>query len=221
MELNIFKCLIDVKALYDINVGIVNYVKHNLNKSYFDQQMLEQKEYFFRAIMMTSDIDNILEYIMIPKCKKDAKNIFIELIEKEFSSIINDCPTTNILDMLKTIDILDNTVGIRYTIYCGEPYFRSLESAKESALKNILAQTHSNTTIDTDVSNYDRIIVSDLSDLNKFIGVEGKNILFQNYRCNFETTNNKLVSSAKVGELVNYNEFDACDTYNNFVLPVG
>lgn len=176
----VIKVLMPFNVLIDTDVGVWKLIQDEYhNEVFFLPGMLDVLDVHKKYMMMTRDTRNPLLTILTEPSEELADDFYNQFMEKEYNSILEKSPTTDVCKILDTMRITKSNI-IRLTILCKN------EEEKQCILdRNIV---HDSIIVGEmekiSLSEYGVIFIKDVKDLDSFRRVEGKIIYIANYGFN-------------------------------------
>lgn len=215
--------LFDFDSIMDIKVGVTDFVKQMvlsgaLSDKFFDMEIIKNSDRNFFKQFHASEMENVFYKIFNKNevSEENANSIYRDTLSKNHEEIINKySPVTTMAELIQAYDKTADK-SVKTTVLCKS------EDEKLYIEHNFpdIAIYYSKRE-DADISEYTRIVVSDIMDIKKFKNVDAKQILVLAYADNFEvihvgkseTPFNVLKPSIIMSYGTN-NEFEVADPYN-------
>lgn len=171
--------LIPFDLIVDIDYAIIQEVKEKYSETqYINKKILEgiTEDNIF-SILSTRKSINVLELLLEADYKSAADNLYKEIIEDDYKSLIEKSSITNITQL---VEEYINTSLVDVTIWCKN----SIEEQYIRKNINKINVTISESIKDIDISLYTAIFLKDIRDA-KDLKTAGMTIYMGNYRFNY------------------------------------
>lgn len=206
------KILVLFDSIVDTDYGIIKVIKEEYNNAnYIDKVLLnsiDDKNIF--DFLSVRDNSNIVYNLLKTMYRNSADKIYNELIETQYSNIIDKSTITNVALLIEEY-IKSGLIDI--TVLCKNKTEEQFIKSKVNSIYTIVANDFNM----IDISDYGSLFIKNIKDLLLFKdNLHGKVIYLMNYPFNFELNKNCRLCplSSVLTELNAQIEIKVIDVYN-------
>lgn len=203
--------LIDFSVLFDTDIGCCLYLYEKSKRDFFEPYIFNATYSYIKYMVLTRKEKNPIKFMFKNEYKKNADEIYTQLLDKKWEEVVIRSPATDILKLIIGLQ-MSNIINI--TINCRN------EIEENRILEKINKEWETKIN-ETDFSHYFIIYAHDVEDLlNK--DLKEKVINLYGYARNYS---NKDMSTEALSEycvlFANTTKFILISPFADFVLPEG
>lgn len=180
------KSIVPFNMVIDTDMGLYKLIQSQYQSNIFRKSMMDQRDMDIMKLILTDrEHYNFLSDLIIDeKYIQDADDLYDQYMDRKYGEILNLSCTTGIFDIIRRTKFVGDY--LKFTIY----YFKDIEKEfLESKYKKydfIPTMIKCNSIEELDVKEYGSIYVKNYEDILRFKDIDGKNVIYANYRFNCE-----------------------------------
>lgn len=201
--------LIPFDCMLNLDFGIIKVLqKYYNNPKFFENNILNNQDLFFRFLTTMNEKANIIWYLLKEEFKDNADSIRKEIMETEYKRIIEYSEPTNVCTLARQFNRIADG-AIKCSIICKNEFERDYIKKLDPSLNAIIDDLYN-----MDLSIYDSIYIRDIEDILKMKKMVAKNIFIMTYKFNFDDNFENL--RTKILSIISgANEIYTIDVYTN------
>lgn len=210
------KVLFDFSVFFDMKIGFVKYIASRFKgSSLLDEEFLKSTDdEILKIVHIYSNTEDIICRCFKDKdVKSSAYSLFEEVKKDDYITLINLSPTTSMVKLFKAFHTYADG-AVKATVFCKN----QTEVQYIKRLFNDIEKPDIVTKIDN-IRDYGRVILSYINDINYLDNVIGMNIMYLNYRENFEEKSPTQLKTRVIIDYGDNNNFTFADAYINLQEP--